>query len=74
MFYELNKPSTSFFTISDNLQPISLMWESKIEEAMPILRDNWIELQAEYQVYWTSCEIRQRKERIKKWANVYTNL
>jgi DNA-binding helix-hairpin-helix protein with protein kinase domain len=75
MFDHLHRPTYSSLVIRDNLERITLNWDAEVvQEEMPILRANWIELQAEYHVYWTSCEMQQRNERIKKWANVYTNL
>lgn len=62
------------FTIRDNYEPVTLVYESEVIDEMPILRANWVEEQANYQAYWTQCEIQQRNERFVKWSNVYTSL
>jgi len=55
------KEELSCYTI-DNWEPIRLTWEDEVlTEEMPILRKNWLEEQANYQVYWTQCEIDARK-------------
>lgn len=46
--------------ITPNYDPIALVWEEEVFDEMPILRDNWIELQNNYQVYWTECDIKER--------------
>lgn len=69
----LEKPSQD--CCYNNDAPISLVWENEmVGEEMPVLRSNWIELQAEYQVYWTQLEIKAREERIRKWASVFTSM
>lgn len=60
--------------IRDNFERTGLIWESEVNDEMPILRENWMEVQACYQAYLTECEIGARIERAKKWQNVYTNL
>jgi|694.fasta_scaffold13122_15 hypothetical protein len=75
----LEKPTYSSFTIRDNFERINLSVQDEVHEKnMPILRPNWVELQAEYHAYLTMCEIEERfvlrNERKKKWLNVFTSL
>lgn len=62
------------FVITDNHNPIVLIWEGLVEEEMPMLWENWQDIQNGYQVYFTQHELQQRHERIGKWASVYTGL
>ncbi len=62
------------FTICDNYHPIQLTTYDAVFEEMPIIRSNWTELESSCHCYWNQCELQQRNERLKKWANVYTSL
>lgn len=71
----LNKCDPSPCYTMDNWEPIRLKWEDEVlTEEMPVLRKNWLEDQANYQVYWTQCEIDARNERIRRWANTFTSM
>lgn len=73
--YSLMKASCNAFEVKDNFILEKLTWENEVcTEEMPVLRSNWIELNALFHTHWTICEQQQRKERLEKWANVARNL
>lgn len=65
----LKKQEDYSFQYRDNDIQCGLVWESEDFCAeMPILRANYMEMQADYQAYFTDCEVQARKERFGKWV------
>lgn len=57
--------------IHDNWAPIELIWDClDYSKEMPILRNNYMELQSIWNVYVTELDI----ERTEEWENVFTSL
>lgn len=55
--------------VRENFQKPKLEWIDLVSDEMPILRENWVQLQSEYHVYLTECEIQRRQERMNHFWN-----
>lgn len=65
------------FNTRHNYNPVVLTWEGETSlYGMPILRNNWAELESQCHAHWTLCELEQHKvmKGWKKWENAYTSL
>ena len=55
--------------VQDNYKPIKLNWHEECYDEMPILRDNYLELQGFWNIHVTEIELEMKRNERYDWIN-----
>lgn len=58
--------------VRDNYMPIQLTWEEEWYDEMPVLRQNYKEIEADYAMYFASCSQADYMNRMIREGRVIT--